>query len=320
MTDVFVFAQIDDGQVNDISLQCALAARDLAAGGKVVCLAVGSGAQQAAGKLFACGADEVHAADHPRLAHYLTTPFRKVTADFLKSRPFRAALFPATTTGNDLAAAVAASLDAACVLDAHQAGATGGSLTIRRLEFDRKVLTAYTAGGKALLVASLKDGVRDTSAADPSRTGTATPVPVELTDADFPARVVNRDVVRKTVNLKDARIIVAAGAGVGSADNFGKVRELAAKLGAEIGATRAVVDAGWLPADHQIGQTGATVRPDLYIACGVSGAVQHWVGMSEAKTIVAINTDKGAPIMKRAHYRIAGDLNAVIPKLLKLLG
>jgi electron transfer flavoprotein alpha subunit len=126
-------------------------------------------------------------------------------------------------------------------------------------------------------------------------------------------------VAAKTVNLKDAKIIVGAGAGVGSKENFGKIEELAAKLGAEIGATRAVVDAGWLPADHQIGQTGATVRPDLYIACGISGAVQHWVGISEAKKIIAVNTDKAAPIMKHAHYRVVGDLNDVVPKLVKLL-
>ena len=121
------------------------------------------------------------------------------------------------------------------------------------------------------------------------------------------------------MNLKDARIVVGAGAGVGSEEHFGVIRELAEALGAELGATRAVVDAGWLPADHQIGQTGATVRPDLYIGCGISGAVQHWVGMEDAKTIIAINTDKNAPLMKRAHYRVAGDLKTVVPQLIKLI-
>jgi hypothetical protein len=112
---------------------------------------------------------------------------------------------------------------------------------------------------------------------------------------------------------------VAAGAGVGSPDGLSLVRELAQTLGAEMGATRAVVDAGWLAADHQIGQTGATVRPDLYIACGISGAVQHRVGMMDARTIVAINTDAGAPIFRIAHYKIVGDLKTVVPKLVKLL-
>jgi electron transfer flavoprotein alpha subunit len=144
-------------------------------------------------------------------------------------------------------------------------------------------------------------------------------VAVNLGAADGKASVVKRDVARKSVNLKEARVIVAAGAGVGTKDNFTKIQDLAAALGAQIGATRAVVDAGWLPADHQIGQTGATVRPDLYIGCGVSGAVQHWVGMMDARTIIAINSDKNAPLMKRAHYRVAGDLNVVIPKLIKLL-
>lgn len=143
------------------------------------------------------------------------------------------------------------------------------------------------------------------------------PLDIDLTEADLAARVLKRDVAKKTVNLRDAKVIVAAGAGVGSTEGLDLVRQLADALGAEIGATRAVVDAGWLPADHQIGQTGATVRPDLYIGCGISGAVQHQVGMLDARKIIAINTDANAPIFKIAHYKVVGDLKAVVPKLLK---
>ena len=144
-------------------------------------------------------------------------------------------------------------------------------------------------------------------------------VAVDLGATGGRARIVKRDVVKKTVNLREAKAIVVAGAGVGGKKNLALVEQLAAALGGEVGATRAAVDAGWLTAERQIGQTGVTVRPRVYVACGVSGAVQHRVGMTDSQTIVAINTDAGAPIFKFAHYRVLGDLEVVIPKLLALL-
>jgi electron transfer flavoprotein alpha subunit len=320
MADILVFAQIEDGAVHDVTLQALAKARELAAGGKVSALAIGAGAGNAAKTLIAHGADAVAVADDARLASYVPPAYLRVAKDFLAGRSFAAFLLPATTTGTDLAAAVAAALGLPCVLEAAKAVAAGGKPVFQRLEYDRKVLAGYAAAGEATVVASLKDGVAEPLPADAGRAGAVEALAVNLDPADLAVRVVKRDVVKKTANLKVARIIVGAGAGLGSKDNFEKIRPLAAKLGAQIGATRPVVDAGWLPADHQIGQTGATVRPDVYLALGVSGAVQHWVGMSEAKAIVAVNLDKNAPIMKRAHYRIAGDVNAVVPKLMKLLG
>jgi electron transfer flavoprotein alpha subunit len=319
MSDVLVYAQIADGAVHDVSLQCLAKARQLAGGGKVVCLVPGSDVQAAAAGLFGYGADEVHAAEDANLSQYVTAPFKKVVKDFLGAHSFGAVLFPSTTVGDDLAPILAAELGAACVLHCDDIADQGGTLVAKRLEFDRKVATSFAARDGATLFATLKDGAVETPAPDTAATGTVQAVAVALGEADLKARVLNRDVATKTVNLKDARIIVGAGAGVGSKENFESIKALAAQLGAEIGATRAVVDAGWLPADHQIGQTGATVRPDLYVACGISGAVQHWVGISEAKTIIAINTDKNAPLMKRAHFRITGDLNEVVPKLTKLI-
>jgi electron transfer flavoprotein alpha subunit len=286
----------------------------------VACLVPGSGIEDLANTLPGYGADTVYVADDANLSQYLTAPFKKVTKDLLGAQSFQAFLLPATTVGDDLAPVVAAELGAACVLDCNDLVAEGSALVPKRLEFDRKVMTSFGAVGDALLVVTLKDGIAEVGAPDTARQGAVEDIIVAFDTSETPSKVLKRDVATKTVNLKDAKIIVGAGAGVGNEENFGKIRELATTLGAEIGATRAVVDAGWLPADHQIGQTGATVKPDVYIACGVSGAVQHWVGMSEAKTIVAINTDKAAPIMKHAHYRIVGDLNDVVPKLTKLLG
>lgn len=317
MSNTLVIAHVLDGQLTDVTLQVVAKARSL--GRPVHGLLIGKGVSTLAADLIAGGCDAVQVAEQEALAAYVTTPYLRVAQSVVSAGGYDLVLLPASTVGNDLAPVLAAKLDAACVLDADDLKSDGGTLLARRTEFDRKAGTWFAAvAGKALVV-TLKDGAADALAPDAARSGAVTAVAVSLAEADKKAKVISRDVAKKSVNLKGARVIVAAGAGVGNKDNFGKIQDLANKLGAQIGATRAVVDAGWLPADHQIGQTGATVRPDLYIGCGISGAVQHWVGMMDARTIVAINSDKNAPLMKRAHYRIAGDLNAVIPKLIKLL-
>lgn len=318
MATIFVFAEINEGVVNDVSLQVLAAARRIAVpGDRVVAFAAGSGITAVVQTLCAHGADEAVVADDAAFKDYLTSPYRAAVSAFLAQHPCSLVLFPATTCGNDLAPVVAAGLDAACVLDGVALRLEAGKAIVSRIEFDRKVKTCYVAAGDRPMVATLKDGIAEAIAPDAARPNVVKPFAVSLPATR--ARIVRRDVARKSVNLKAAKIIVGAGAGIGAKDNFAKIQELAGALGAQIGATRAIVDAGWLPADHQIGQTGVTVRPEVYIACGVSGAVQHWVGISEARKIVAINSDKNAPIMKRAHYRIAGDLNAVVPKLTKLL-
>ena len=164
---------------------------------------------------------------------------------------------------------------------------------------------------------TVREGVMKMGAADPNRKGELVKVPVELTDVDTVVKVLERVRQDKEVDLKGAQIIVAGGYGVGSKENFKLIRDLAEALGGEVGASRAAVDAGWIDHDHQVGQTGVTVRPRLYIACGISGSVQHTAGMKESKKIIAINTDPNAPIFSVAHYSIVGDLNVVIPQMIK---
>lgn len=319
MAEIIVFGQIEDGVVLDGTLQCLATARCIAAGSgdTVAVAALGSDIAGLADGLIARGADKVYLADDPALAQFVTGPYKRVLKDLLAAQDVRALLLPATTTGDDLAPVLAAEAGLGCVMHCDSVEADGDALKLKRLEYDRKVMTAYRVSGCAVL--TLKDGAADPLAKDAGRSGETVAVSVSLDEADMKSTIARRDVTAKSINLKDANIIVAAGAGVGNADNFATVKELADKLGAELGATRAVCDAGWLPADHQIGQTGAVVKPDLYIAVGISGAVQHWVGMSDAKTIVAVNVDKNAPLMKRAHYRIVGDLSEVVPKLIKLI-
>ncbi len=319
--EILVFVELVDGSPTDLSLQVLAKARELApaGAGRVSAVVAGSGLGDVPATLVARGADQVLAADDPSLAGYLTGTYRRVLGAALSGRSPLAVLFPSSTTGNDLAPRIAAGMKAPCVLDASELTLDTGRLVARRSEFDRKVLTSFAPKAPGPLFVTLRDGVANPLAPDAGRTGGIVPLAVPAATGGGAARVVRRDVARKTVNLKDAKVIVAGGAGVGSREGFGLVEALAAALGGEVGATRAVVDAGWVSAERQVGQTGVTVRPDLYVACGVSGAVQHRVGMQDSKTIVAVNIDGSAPIFRCAHYRLVGDLKLIVPKLLKLL-
>ena len=168
-------------------------------------------------------------------------------------------------------------------------------------------------------MATVREGVMPLQPADPSRQGQILDEQVELDEALLALKLIQRHIEPRKVNLKGARVIVAGGGGVGSKDGFKLIYELAGAIGGAVGASRAAVDGGYIGKEHQVGQTGTTVRPALYIACGISGAVQHRAGMEESAKIIAINTDKDAPILSVAHYGIVGDLKQVIPMMIKSL-
>lgn len=320
MKELFVYAEVADNAVTDLSLQCLAVGRQLAraAGARLSCLVLGSGVGHTAGELLARGCDAVYLVEDPRLEHYLTTPYCSAAEELLKDKSPQIFLLPASTAGNDLAAALAARLKYGCILDCQEVRNQEGAALFYRHEFERRVLSCWKGDSERSVIATLKDGAAAAEEAVPGRAGEVVSVPLR---ADVPAtsRVLRRDVAHKSVNIKDARVVVTGGAGVGTREHFHLIEELAAALKAEVGATRAAVDAGWASPERQIGQTGVTVRPDLYVACGVSGAVQHRVGMTDSRKIVAINTDPAAPIFRFAHYRLVGDLKLVIPKLLDVL-
>lgn len=317
---VLVFAELEEGRPTDLSLQCVSKGREIVdvAGGELSCVVMGREVGGAADMLAKCGVDKVIAVEREELADYSTTPYKKALAQLIPDLSPDLILMPASTVGNDLAPPLATDLKAACILDCSSIRLEGDELSFERVEFDGKAVGRYR-GSTALKIATLRDGAAEP--AKPRDEGRVEIIKAEVTlsEADLIERVLRRDVARRTVDLRSAKVIVAGGAGVGSKENFKLIEELAELLGGEVGATRAAVDAGWTTPDRQIGQTGVTVSPDLYIACGISGAVQHRVGIMGAKTIVAINIDPNAPIFRFAHYKIVGDLREVVPKLIKLL-
>lgn len=227
-------------------------------------------------------------------------------------------VFPSTTQGQDLTSWLGAWPGASGLVGAREINLREASFVAARLEFDGRVLVEYLLEGLPVVV-SLEQGVGEIPEAQEQ-------VKPELIKVEVPGglgegsvRILSSSGGVKKVDLRSAKTIVGVGAGVADKDGFDKVCALASLLGAELGATRAAVDAGWLGHEHQIGQTGVKVKPDLYVACGISGAVQHRVGIMDSGTIVSINLDPQAPIFRFSHYCVVGDVRQVIPKLLELL-
>jgi len=315
MADILVYIEHDESGISDLSLQALALSRQLGGG---EALLLGRGLAPLAETLLKHGAAAVLAVEQGALAEHVALPAAHALAAVIRSRSPRLVLVPSSTVGNDLAPLAAGLLEAACVVDCDGVEGEAGAWRFLRTEFDARVRAVYEPVGVGPVLVTVKDGIAEAGAV--ASTGQVEALTVELPAQALRGSVERREVVKKTVNLKDARVIIGGGAGVGSRENFALLEGLAEKLGGELGATRASVDAGWVSAERQIGQTGVTVRPDLYIACGISGAVQHLVGIRDAKTVVAINSDASAPIFRVSHYRIVGDLTTVVPKLMELLG
>ncbi|MGD0112001.1 MAG: FAD-binding protein [Armatimonadota bacterium] len=273
--------------------------------------------------LIAHGADKVYMAQDPVLTHYRTGPYTDVLAGMINQRKPEIVLVSATPQGRDLAPRVAARISAGLTADC-----TGldiddeeGLLVQTRPAFGGNLMATIVCRQARPQMATVRPGVMKALAADASRAGEIVTIPVHLDERSVVAKIV--EIVQQEgdaqINLQDAQIIVSGGRGLGKPENFALIRDLADALGGAVGASRAAVDAGWIPAYHQVGQTGRTVQPKLYIACGISGAVQHLAGMGSSDVIVAINKDPSAPIFNVATYGIVGDLFEVVPALAKKL-
>lgn len=320
---VWVWVEQFSGQAGELSWEMMGQGRRLAdtLGVPLTACLLGHRMDAVAQEAIARGADVVLLADDPALAVYRTEPYSRILVDLVRAHRPEIFLLGASSRGRDLAGSVATPLHTGLTADC----------TGLEIDLERRLLLqtrpAYGGNIMATIVtpnhrpqmATVRHRVFEAAPRDPSRSGRIVPVPVALGEADVVTRVVDFVVESGEVNLADAAIIVAGGAGIGGAEGFAPLRELAHLLGGAVGASRAAVDAGWIPYPHQVGQTGRTVRPDLYIACGISGAIQHLAGMSTAKVIVAINTDPEAPIFGLAHYGIVGDARQVVPALTEQL-
>jgi electron transfer flavoprotein alpha subunit len=312
---ILTFAETRDGKLRRASLESVCVARRLAdagVGGPVAAVLVGAGVQGLAGELAAYGAERVYVFEDAALASYATEPWARALAKAIGDQKPKAVLIPYTALGKDLAPRVAAKVGAGLVSDCVALEAKDGRLEARRPMYSGKVYAAVRWEGEPQL-ATLRPNVFPLGARDESRKAD---IVAGSVDASSRARVtaVHAKAGGK-VELSEAQIIVSGGRGLRGPENFHLVESLASALGAAVGASRAVVDAGWVDHQYQVGQTGKTVSPGLYIACGISGAIQHLAGMSSSKYIVAINKDPDAPIFKVADYGLVGDVFEILPKL-----
>jgi electron transfer flavoprotein alpha subunit len=326
--DVWVIAEHDGGQLAPVSLELVGKARELAdqIGGSVAAVVCGYGVEAVTCDLVEHGADLVLLADHPELAVYRTLPYARVATELIRQRRPYIVLLGATPVGRDLAprlaSALRAGLTADCTAlrigDLDSRGKHYADLLYQiRPAFGGNVIATIVNPQMHPQMATVREGVMRLPARVHGRLGRVERVDVRLQPQDLALQILSRAMRVPDVDLAHAQIIVAGGAGVGSREGFELIRELARALGGQVAATRAAVDAGWISADHQVGQTGVTVRPRLYIAAGISGAAQHLVGMDQSAKVIAINTDPNAPIFRLAHYKIVGDLRRVIPQLIE---
>lgn len=330
--EVWVFAEQEDGAFHDVALELCGKARELAdrLGVKMGAVLPGSNLDGLPARLIAQGADRVYVVDHPRLAHFQTGPYARVLSTLIEKHRPQIVMFGATALGRDLAPRVASAMRAGMTADCTNLEISDVT-DPRTKDLHKNLLLQIRPafGGNIIAtivnydwwpqMATVREGVMPMLPPSSARKGEIVREQVEIDDALLAVQLIERHIEPRKVNLKSARVIVAGGGGVGSRDNFKLIYELAGAIGGAVGASRAAVDGGYIGKEHQVGQTGTTVRPALYIAAGISGAVQHRAGMEESAKIIAINTDHNAPIFSVAHYGIVGDLNKVIPMMIKSL-
>lgn len=335
MTDnnnLIVYCEFDDGKVADVSLELLTKGRELATklGVKLEALVIGDNLAGVENQLFPYGADTVYKVEDKRLYPYVSAPHASVLINLFKEIKPQVCLMGATCIGRDLGPRVSSSLHSGLTADCtaleigdHTDPKTGKEyqnlLYQIRPAFGGNIVATIVNPECRPQMATVREGVMRKEEFDPNYKGTVVNLDANkyVSPEDFAVEIIDRHIEKSKVNIKGAPIIIAGGYGMGSKDNFQLLYDLADTLGGEVGASRAAVDAGFTEHDRQIGQTGVTVRPKLYIACGISGQIQHIAGMQDSSIILSINNDPDAPINTIADYVITGNVEDVIPKLIK---
>jgi electron transfer flavoprotein alpha subunit len=332
MNNIFVYCETEEGVVADVSLELLTKGRSLAdrLGCKLETVVIGSNLNGVEKNLFPYGVDVVHVADDPRLSPYTTLPHTSIVVNLFKKEKPQIALMGATPVGRDLGPRVSSALYSGLTADCtsldigdhedKKAGKTYKNLLYQiRPAFGGNIIATIINPKCRPQMATVREGVMKKEIRSENYKGEVKKLDVNsmVAPEDFVVEIIERHVEKRKLNLNVAPVIVSGGYGMGSRENFNVLYELAEVLGGEVGASRAAVDAGFADHGRQIGQTGVTVRPKLYIACGISGQIQHRAGMEDSAQIIAINNDPGAPINSIADYVINGDVLDVIPKMIK---
>jgi electron transfer flavoprotein alpha subunit len=323
---------LEEGKVADVSLELLTKGRQLAnqLKTKLEAVVIGKDLKDIENQLFPYGTDVVHKAEDKRLEHYLTLPYNSIICDLFREEKPEIALLGATSQGRDLGPRVSSELKSGLTADctsleigSHEdkkAGKTYDQLLYQiRPAFGGNIIATIINPDCRPQMATVREGVMKKEVLDTAYKGKVKNIDVakSVKDEDFAISIIERHIEPRKINLAGSQVIVAGGYGMGSPENFNLLFDLAEVLGGEVAASRAAVDAGYAEHARQVGQTGVTVRPKLYIACGISGQIQHRAGMEDSSMIIAINTDENAPINQVADYVINGDVATIIPRMIK---
>ena len=319
--NVYVFAEQRDGNIQKVAYELVGKARELAdmLDEKVYAVLAGEGMKDKAGSLIGAGADGVVLVENPMLAEYTTEAYAKAVVAVIQAKDPEIFLIGATAIGRDLAPRVSARIHTGLTADCTSLAIDEDSknLLMTRPAFGGNIMATIVCEEHRPQMATVRPGVMKALAADETRTGEIEEFNVEFSEADMPVELV--EVIKEEKALADiteAKILVSGGRGMGDKETFDSIlNPLAEVLGGAVSGSRATVDAGWIDHECQVGQTGKTVRPDLYLACGISGAIQHVAGMEGAEYIVAVDKNDGAPIFDVADLGVVGDVTSLLPKL-----
>ena len=322
--DVYVIAEQRDGKIQKVSVELVGEATKLAKdlGEKVVAVLLGSNVTDKAQELIQYGADKVVVVDDPMLEKYATEPYAKAVTAVIKELEPEIVLYGATSIGRDLAPRLSARVHTGLTADCTKLAINEETklLHMTRPAFGGNIMATIVCKNHRPQMATVRPGVMSALAKDETRTGEVVNFKVDFVPADMNVEIIEEvKETRKTVDITDAKVLVSGGRGIGSPEFVPVLQEAADVLGGVVSGSRPVIEAGWLSKERQVGQTGKTVRPNLYLACGISGAIQHVAGMESSEVVISINKDDNAAIFSVSDLGVVGDVKVILPKLIEAI-